>query len=477
MHHQNGKSRLLSPAGKIIKDVPVTQEVEKRLNGSALLFAGELYAKTENKRTRVHDLHAALGGGENANIDALCFAAFDVLDADGEDFQKRPFEYRVQMMSEFLESGTRCHSVDFASISSAQQVTQLYEDTVTKNGQEGLVVRCGDGQIIKIKPEITIDAAVIGYTERRDGSVSELLLALMRDDNHFQILGRIDTGFTRADRRELSSMLQPLAVSSSFMAASRSGSLFRFVRPQVIVEVKCNDIISTRSNGRPIKRMALTFGENNWEAVRPLPAASLIHAVFRRIRDDKSLSPQAVRFSQITDLVPIASGNTKPVQLPPSTVVRREVFTKKSGANIQVRKVLVWKTNKEDVDALYPPYVVFFTDFNPCRKNPLKTDVRLASCLEKANAIADAWLAEKTTNWKKEGGVSSATSLLPPSCHAAQKFKLDLVMGFGRTSSVNFNVAVRRFKALAKVRKTRRRERRQGTPVLLQLGLRPKNPC
>ena len=47
-----------------------------------------------------------------------------------------------------------------------------------------------------------------------------------------------------------------------------------------------------------------------------------------RVRDDKAVTPQAVRWSQVTDLVPIAALPPSPAELPPSDTVRRAVYTK-----------------------------------------------------------------------------------------------------------------------------------------------------
>ena len=37
-----------------------------------------------------------------------------------------------------------------------------------------------------------------------------------------------------------------------------------------------------------------------------------------------------------------------------------------------VRKLLVWKTNKEAVDPRFPAYVVHWTDYSPGRSSPIK---------------------------------------------------------------------------------------------------------
>jgi len=475
LHAGDDGAQLLSPTGRILTGVPVTEEADRLLTGRNILLAGELYANSHAGRPRVHDLHAALGGGEDAEVERLHFAAFDILDDGGRDVQKVPFPQRAAQFASLLGDGDGCRPVDFETAQDGRAVLAAYGRFVTREGHEGLVIRCADGQIIKVKPEITLDAAVVGFTERARGGVAELLLALLRPDGAFQLLGRVDTGFTEADRRELADRLQPLIAESAYLAASRGGALFRFVRPELVVEVKCNDLLTVRANGELIRRMALAFepdGPVPWQAVRPLPAASMMHAVFRRVRDDKAADAIGVRWSQVTDIVPVQDGAAQALELPRSHVVRREVFTKRERGALCVRKAVLWKTNKEDADPLYPAYVAFFTDFAPGRKQPLRTSLRVASTLDRIHALADKWIKERVTKgWVPRASMTDA-SPLPEVCRRGRGFRLDMEISFARTSSVNFHVAVRRMKALAHAGRLTVESDAKGRPRHYALALR-----
>ncbi len=451
----DGGAWLLSPSGKIISDVPVTEEAAGIFRKRHLLLAGELYANGQPTRPRVHDLHAALGGGAKAEIARLHFAAFDLLE-NGSNYQRRPFAERAQRLMKLLAGGRLCHSVPFEKTLNAGGVLRAYEQLVTRQGHEGVVVRSTDCQILKIKLEVSIDAVIVGMTCRTNGGIAELLLALQRPDGNFQLLGRVNTGFSEAERYDLWRRLQPLAAQSSYLAAARSGALFQFLKPQVVVETKCNDLLAVRSSGEPVRRMALEYHpENAWQPLRPMPAVSLINAVFRRIREDKTVGPDTTGMCQVTDLVPIAdAGTIQNIQLPRSTVIKREVFYKDIAAGLCVRKVVAWKTNKENVDPLYPPYVVFFTDFTPGRSEPLKTQVRVASGMDKISALIENWQEEKITRgWSRQGLSDTEQRLsplsLPTSCSTGKNFRLDMEISFARTPSVNFQVAVRRIRAMS----------------------------
>ena len=75
--------------------------------------------------------------------------------------------------------------------------------------------------------------------------------------------------------------------------------------------------------------------------------------------------------------------------LPASEVLRREVYVQHKGDKHGVRKLLVFQTHKEALDASYPAYVVHFTDYSAGRKDPLKRTVRLAPTAEAAEALAE----------------------------------------------------------------------------------------
>lgn len=63
-----------------------------------------------------------------------------------------------------------------------------------------------------------------------------------------------------------------------------------------------------------------------------------------------------------------------------------------SAGKVDVRKLVVWKTNKES--AGYPAFVVHWTDYSSTRKSPLDREVRLAPNEKEALKIAEAMIAD-----------------------------------------------------------------------------------
>ena len=54
-----------------------------------------------------------------------------------------------------------------------------------------------------------------------------------------------------------------------------------------------------------------------------------------------------------------------------------------------VRKLVMWKTNKEDRSPDFPTYVVHLTDYSPNRQVPLQREIRVSSSQQQMNGLWD----------------------------------------------------------------------------------------
>jgi hypothetical protein len=144
-----------------------------------------------------------------------------------------------------------------------------------------------------------------------------------------------------------------------------------------------------------------------------------------RLRPDKQINAVDIRISQVTDrcYIPEARASVSAKELPQSELVRREVYTKKAKDQIAVRKLLVWKTNKEQIDSAYPAYVVHFTDYSAGRKEPLSREVRLAPSEEAAMQIAAAMLEENIKKGWEPVAANPAGSVPPAEPEATKPAK------------------------------------------------------
>jgi len=95
-----------------------------------------------------------------------------------------------------------------------------------------------------------------------------------------------------------------------------------------------------------------------------------------------------VRAQQIADLLEIAmlDKDARTYTLPKSSIVRREVYVKTLKGQTAVRKLLLWKTNKEE-DGEFPAFVLHYTDYSPTRKEPLAREIRVSNSRDQIEAL------------------------------------------------------------------------------------------
>ena len=98
--------------------------------------------------------------------------------------------------------------------------------------------------------------------------------------------------------------------------------------------------------------------------------------------------------TQITSRVPLETPEGAAADAVPqasSEIVRRCVFTKTTKGLVAVRKYLVIDTHKGE-EGSWPPYLVYFTDYSPGRKDALQTTLRTAASMASAEAHVVEWL-------------------------------------------------------------------------------------
>jgi hypothetical protein len=134
-----------------------------------------------------------------------------------------------------------------------------------------------------------------------------------------------------------------------------------------------------------------------------MPLASVISPQFVRMRDDKEANVEDVNIRQVSNLVPIADVDApaRAADAVPSKLLERTVYTKTMRGAQMVRKLLLWKTNKEDRGD-FPGYVVYLTDFSPNRQNPLERDIKISNNESAARRLFSE-MAEKNFvgGWEK----------------------------------------------------------------------------
>ena len=448
---KNGSgARLLSPTGRMIQGIALTTEADSLLGDWHGILAGELYVTVPQGRSRVFDLHAAMGGGPAARTERLRWAAFDLLLDGAEGMASIPFPQRAKRIESLLAGGERIHSIAFEDASSPAETRLAYDRIVTDFGAEGLVIQGEDDRIFKVKPWVSIDAAVVGFLRDARG-VTEMLLAIWKDEV-FQLIGRVNCGLNGAEQISLLQALEPLACDTEIPLTNHHGESYQWVNPTLVVEVRAHEVLSHKSLGEPIRRWAISHDGITWTPQVKRPSISLRDAVFVQVREDKSACPVDIRWDQVSGYIQRTEPPTS--NLPRSTLIAREVYTRSvRNAGLAMRKVVAWATNKRDLDDRFPAYAALWTDFSPARAAPLETTLHTAPTQEEILAWV-ASMREKniTRSWDcvaKTGDMSinaQPTREMPlPEAPNAPR----LSIAFARSSSPTFPVVRRRLNALA----------------------------
>jgi hypothetical protein len=417
-----GEALLVNPGGTVRVGIPAVDEAAallKKAGVKSALIPGELhFTRAAGKRPRVHDVsRVARQPGSQEELDQLAFSAFDILELDGRPAGERFAEIWDRLVPLF-KGGERAGVVEARWLKDAAAIDLQFRKWV-EQGAEGAVVRSDAVGRFKLKPRHSIDAAVIGFTEGTDdraGMFHDLLVALIRPDGCFHVLGHVGGGFSNDERRGFFSDLKDRVVGSDYVEVNDQVA-YHMVRPEWVIEISLLDMIAETTRGLPIKKMALEWdaAAARYRIVRRMPLVGLISPQFVRRREDKAVHPGDIPLRQVTDLVEVALADRDARQLEraKSEVLRREVATKQLKGQTMVRKLLMWRSNKE-ADGEFPAYVVHYTDYSPNRKTPLERDIRVSSSREQIDHL---W-AELAADAFVKGWVPVGAAAAPPPSEA-----------------------------------------------------------
>lgn len=424
--YRDGEVFTINPGGTVRAGMPLQEEARKQLMAAGhkeAMIVGELYVENSERRPRVHDVvSVARQPQSTADLERLRFAIFDILSLDGAPSSEH-FPETWTTIQKIFGDGTLAHPVEAKFLKDPAEVEQQFEDWVEQQGAEGLVVRSDEAGMFKVKPRHTLDAVVVGFTEstdERQGMLHDLLLAVMRPDGTFHILSRVGGGFSDDLRRQMLSDLKDKIVDSEYAEVNSDHVAYQMVRPSLVIEISCLDIISQNTRGGSINRMVLDYvtGEKpGYKVVRRLPLATVISPQFIRVRDDKKAHPADVRIAQVSERVEVAQVDVdaREFALPKTSVLRREIFTKQLKGETMVRKFVLLKTNKETISDEYPAYVVHYTDFSPNRKDALARDVLISNSVEQIESLYAALKEENVKKgWTQHSGVVAEASMAAP---------------------------------------------------------------
>jgi len=397
----DGEVITLNPGGTLRAGAQFHKEAANALSAAGVkraIIAGELYVRREDgQRARVHDVvRVARAPATQAEVDSLCFAAFDIYELDGTDFTMR-YNDAMDEVSRIFPDGDRVHAVEWVK-GDRDAVFDQYQQWVIEDDAEGVVLRSDSAGVYKIKPKHTLDLAIVGFSEGVDDRASmlhSLLLAIVRINGDFQIVARVGGGFSDEQRHDLLTQLAPLVADSDYHEVNSDQVGYQMIKPGLVAEISCLDIVSRTSHGNTIDKMIIEWNDDDgtWAGVRRLPLGSIISPQFVRLRDDKQPDADSVSITQLSDIAQIPESNmaAADLDLPASSILIRSAATKVLKQATMVRKLICWKTNKNEESRDYPAFVLHLTDYSPNRKKPLNHDICVSDSQEQIEQLFTAW--------------------------------------------------------------------------------------
>lgn len=397
----SGRARVGLPALAALGASLKKKKVKKALLRAELYLPGQI----GGKRVSVSEVVRVSFDGTDAG--KLKLAVFDIVMLDGKDLRSAPdFTTTWETIGELAgtDDTAGAHRAD-GMIVAEKEAERILQET-TNAGLEGVVLRrLSRTELYKVKPQLSLDAAVVGYVEGEfEGQygVLSLLCAMSYGDKsgHFQILARVGSGFTDNLRLELLETLRPLRVTPPLAMTDSDGRTVQFVKPALIAEVEATDVVTASRADRENTTQLLAWDGGAWRFAGMTAFPRVVFPTLSRLRTDKEVASGGAR---ITQLVPTA---TEPPRLSGGTarktsVLRREAWTKEQKGETMVRKLVVLEI-LDDPESF--PYAIYWTDFSPKRKDPLKVDAAFATTGTRAHALAEQFIAEGIAKgWNRVG--------------------------------------------------------------------------
>lgn len=388
-----------APSGKARIGLPCTEEAKRLLSAGGhrrALFCAELYLKASGRRTRVSDVIHATSSGSPDERGRLALAFYDVVMMDGTDLRanQRDFAATWELLGDLFgtdEAGA-CHRVA-GEVRRAGEIPAWF-GAVTARGLEGIVVRLTGSEVTyKIKPSLTVDTVAVGYVEGdfegKYGVLSILCALTGPDGTTLQAICRVGSGLTDQQRESLLETLSARKIDAPLNMADSDGRPITFVRPGLVIEVEGEALRESALDGSPVVNQTFVWDGEALRFAGVSPSPKLSHATFGCVREDKSWDDGGTRMSQVMSESAIADIlQPKPVGGGIPTLHLREAYVKQGA----VRKITVVHRD----DARYATYSVFWTDYSPGRKEPLKTETRIAETPDRLAELVADYRAEAT---------------------------------------------------------------------------------
>lgn len=360
-------------------------------------FIGAAELSVIMDRCRVYDVIAALA--DDKRLGELKLTFFEIIELNGEQYKAISYDDHYKKLLELFPQNV----VETKTVTSITEIKALYDIWVIDEKNEGIVVRSSTGFITKVKPKYHFDVVIIGYAEginEKRNKVKSFLFAFRKGD-FYQVVGKVGN-IPDAEREDWFKRLSTLNTKSDYIETDNEGIAFHFVKPEIVIEVSCNDLMTETVYGNPLMNPLVVYENDTYDLKRSIPGTKCINLVFERERTDKGNNDSDINVAQFEKIVDTSSKLITPDEYPKSTIVKRDVYKKEQKDKVMVQKFMVIKTNKEMIDKKFPAFVFHYTDFSSGRADPLQKEVKISNSEKQIMEIFDSYISENVKKgWEK----------------------------------------------------------------------------
>jgi bifunctional non-homologous end joining protein LigD len=229
--------------------------------------------------------------------DQAVLFAFDLLRLDGQDLRARPLEERRDLLRSLLSNAPP--ELRLAEEVPGEIPAALAQ--VRARGLEGLILKARGSSYekgrsrewLKLKAQATQELAIIGWTPGKgnaSGSLGALLLGVADGKGGYEFAGKVGTGFSSRQRKDLQKELSQDARDTSPARGAPRLRDARWVTPRLVAQVRFTEWTQDGKLRHPAFQ-GLRADKKPEECVREKPAAALKSAPASRKRAAPGQAP------------------------------------------------------------------------------------------------------------------------------------------------------------------------------------------
>ena len=210
-------------------------------------------------------------------------------------------------------------------LKSRKDIQSEFNSRVVENNEEGLIVRGIEGPVFKVKPTLNFDFVALGYVMGFSDDytlLKEILFGVSLSEKDYLVIGKVSSGFSVDDRKNLVKKFEKIHTESNIMEVSGSKLPFTMIKPEYVIEIDALDIINSNSSGL-IKKSILSFA-SDYKKNKNTPSVSLISPVFKGIRSDKKVCTADTGISQVTRVIDIPKEESHSNEKKPSEILKKK---------------------------------------------------------------------------------------------------------------------------------------------------------